>query len=308
MPRTNTKIGFFSLLWILIYPLLSVASPPTEFEKSVVEQNSSISERFDIWAEELDIFLTGKKTVFIPNETTITFANSFSWIEGGQFSYTPQFRLSLDLPNLERKWQLKFSNQDDRENRGINQNRLRTNPNTNSYGAGVGVFNKIGQVDTEFMPLLEYRGEFQMSYVLKFTKNMENDRWKFDPQLELFARPDTGTGEFTRTNLKYKFKPEVSLDLINEQQYSDGDNIFTTNHGFRFNHMYRKNIYGHQALIFEFINREAYHMARYVVSTSIEHQFLRRVLHYSVTPYLAFAKDMDFKGAPGVNFDLLLIF
>ena len=78
--------------------------------------------------------------------------------------------------------------------------------------------------------------------------------------------------------------------MINEEQYTDGDNTFSTNQGLNWKHAYNKFMGQKTALIFESNNRSTYHLERYILSSTFTHRLYLEILHYSITPYVTYAQ------------------
>ncbi len=260
-------------------------------------------------AASIDVYVANKRLVDVENRSSITIHNAYRIAERGERRYSPHLGVKLHLPNLQEKLQLRFTSYDeDVEERGINENRYQQAPATRNYGTSLAIFEQLGSVKTEFRPRVEFNKELLTSYLFKFSSDAEHGALTVKPELQLFARSDTGTGEFVAVDLEYKLSPQDKLELINEQQYTDGDNTTRTNQGVRWEHTYDEIFSQEQALIFESNNRPTYHHERAVLSTTFRHRFRRNILHYSVTPYAAFAKSQNFHPATGLDLRLEIIF
>lgn len=278
-------------------------------EAWLLEKNRVVKEAIDDAAETIDVYVANKRLVDVENRSSITIHNAFRFAEHGERKYSPHLGVKLHLPNLQEKLQLRFTSYDeDVKDRGINENRYQQAPTQRNYGTSLAIFEQLGSVKTEFRPRVEYNKELLTSYLFKFSSDAEHGALTVKPQLQLFARSDTGTGEFVALGLDYKLTSQDDVALINEQQYTDGDNTTRTNQGFRWLHVYDEIFSQEQAVIFESNNRPTYHLDRTVVSTTFRHRFRRNILHYSVTPYAAFAKFRKFRPATGLDLRLEIIF
>ncbi len=213
------------------------------------------------------------------------------------------------MPNLQEKLQLRFTTyNEDQEERGINESRYKSIPNEKNYGTSLALFQELGNIAVEFRPRLEFTDRFETSYLFKFTSEAEIGSFTIDPEVQLFARSDSGTGQFVSLNFDYSIDQENLVSLINEEQYTDGDNTLTTNHGFRWGHIYTKDTSQQTRLIFESNNRETYHLERYVLSSTLGHKLYNNILHYSVTPVFTFEKTKSFHPEAGLDFRFEIIF
>jgi hypothetical protein len=298
----------------LILILLSISpafgqSDDEPIDESLIDKNRAISRVIDDWANSLDVYLADQAYAEEPNRTTISLRNSFNWSEGGAFSYRPHIRVKLHLPNLQKKLQLRFTSYDeDLEERGINRNRFRQTPLEENYGTSIALFQKLGTVTTEFRPRVEITDQLETSYIVRFTSDAKVSFFKVEPEVQLFARSDSGTGQFAGLNFGFELSTANYLRLINEEQYTDGDNTYSTNNGFRFSHLYNDKMEQEYSMIFECNNREVYHLERYIFDTSFNHKLYRNVLHYSINPYVAFEKEHHFFRRFGTKVTIDFIF
>ncbi len=306
-------LNLIFLIWIL--PSLLFAEPAKEQEEKslrdiIVDRNKQISNHIDAAAKRVDNALGGGELDKKPNLTHIIVRQRLDWaIVDSLLAYNPYLDLRLRLPKFEKKWQLKFTTYDeDQVDRGINRNRLQTTPVRQTYGGDVGFFHKLGNINTEFQPRVEFREGLQTSYILKFSSPYSAPPLGFSPELQLFAKSDQGVGEFVAFNIDIHLYRSLTMSLINEEQYVDQDNIFSTNSGLRFSHSYNELMNQMYAIIFESSSRATYHLDRYTVEAGFTHRLLKNVIHYSLIPYLAFNRDLAFRGSPGVILEVNLIF
>src|SRR5690606_33154766 len=108
------------------------------------------------------------------------------------------------------------------------RNRLRTSPLSQNYGARVRFLRQLGDIEFEFRPRLQID---RVSHTLSFSSSSQYKNMTFDPVFELFGKSDTGTGQFLGLNLSFLVDDSNSFVIVNDQQYVDGDNRFSTNHG-----------------------------------------------------------------------------
>lgn len=281
----------------------------SSFTAYLIERNKVISKEIDKLAEKIDLYAANAKYADKDNKTTLKLISNFSIREGGQSVYSPQVGVKLNLPNLQEKLQLRFTTyNEDQEERGINESRYKSIPNERNYGTSLALFQELGDIAVEFRPRLEFTDKLQTSYLFKFTSEAEIGGFTIDPEVQLFARSDTGTGQFVSLNFDYSIDQENLVSLINEEQYTDGDNTLTTNHGFRWDHIYSKDTSQQTRLIFESNNRATYHLERYVLSSTLGHKLYNNILHYAVTPVLTFEKTKSFHPETGLDFRFEIIF
>jgi hypothetical protein len=279
------------------------------FEAWLIEKNRKISETIDEAAEAIDVYVANAKLVDDPNRSQITLHNAFQLSEGGERVYSPHVGARLHLPNLQEKVQLRISSYDeDAEERGINENRYRRSSAERTYGTSLSLIRELGNVRTEFRPRVEYTDEVLTSYLFKFTSEAERGAFSIDPELQLFARSNDGTGQFVALNFGFQLSTKDELEVINEEQYTDGDNTMSTNHGLRWQHDYDRTYSFVNSVIVESNNRDTYHLDQTIVSSSFRHKLRRNILHYSVTPFATFAKAEHFHPRAALDLKVEIIF
>lgn len=304
----NIRNGFLVAFGVIFFSCPLFADSITQ---DLIKEDVAISTKIRGWARDLDLYLANGEYAKDPNKTSVVLYNAVSFVEGGERTYTPRLGIKLHLPNLQKKWRVLVTNYDqDRESRGINRNRYRSPEREESYETSIGVLQQLGKMAVEFRPLVEYRDELYTSYLLIFSSKAESGAVTFSPELQLFARSDTGTGQFVGLNVTFQLDLDNTLTVINEEQYSAADNMFATNQGFKWNHTYNAKMLHQNTIIFESHKKTGvpYHLERYVLSSTFEHKIYPNVLHYEVTPLAIFARDVGFKAAYGLDLVLKIIF
>jgi hypothetical protein len=114
---------------------------------------------------------------------------------------------------------------------------------------------------------------------------------------------------FVSFNTSYQVGKNSLIKWINEGEYTNLENLFKTNNGLSHSKpLTWKHTNLVNSLVFESINRPSFHLERIVLSSGFYHKAMYRVFHYAITPYVAFAKENNFKGKFGMRFDLNFIF
>lgn len=283
----------------------------TSLKEDAFALHDRVATAIDDLAERIDLYAANRDAPIKPNNSRITIHNGATITQGGKKAYAPRAGVRLHLPNLQRKLQLSFTNYDETaEDRGINESRYR--PETaqeRSYGTSLALFQTLGKVRTEFTPRADFRrGGIETSYLFRFTSSLERGSFSIDPELQLFARSDVGTGQFFALNPTFQLAPADQLVVLNEEQYTDGDNTLSTNHGLRWRHSYNARLMQETSAIAESNNRSTYHLSQVVCRSSLRYQFWENVLHLAATPYVSFAKGVGFEPASALDLAVDLIF
>lgn len=292
-----------------IKPKKAPPEPERSFETKVLDAGGYLEKKVNQVAEKIDLTLAGKKYTKKANSSSANVNQYVTWSEGGKVRTSTDFGLNLRLPNLEKRWQLRFSSYDEEaENRDLQQKRVRTRPRERDYGAALFFFQKLGKVKTTFQPRLELRDPLEMSYVLRFESSAERGPWRFAPRLDLFADPQKGTGEFVSLEFTVDLSEHTDLSIQNTEEYRERENFFSTQHGISVDYSLTDTQAVGTGLTFGSHNRDRFHLDSLVYSMSYAQVIYKDRLRYGVTPFLGFAKSHGFKGETGVTLNLELTF
>lgn len=278
-------------------------TPKKTIETRILKATDSVAESVDKTAEKVDLLLAGKKYTKKKNTSSVTF-RQFATYQDGQGLKTPtDFGLNIRLPNVEKRWQLRFSSYDEEQDRrNLQQQRVRTTAPPKDYGAGLLFFEKLGNIKTSFQPRLQLKDPLEMIYTLRFENEAE---WKpvmrLNSRVELFADPKKGTGEFASIEMRFELAPRLDLGFQNTEEYHERDNFFITQHGLSLDYSLSKTRALGTGFNVSNNNKTKYHLDSYTYSVVIAEQIYADRLLLSLTPFVAFAKGAGFQGKSGVT-------
>ena len=220
------------------------------------------------------------------------------------------FGFNLALPNVEKRWQLRFSSYDEaQDERNLQQRTVRTIAPPNDPGAAMVFFKKLGSIRTSFQPRLQLQSPLQVAYVLRFERPIEGKTYRILPKLELYADSAKGTGEFTglRLTAKPHEKSKWEFELENDEEYRQNANDFVVTNGFIVDYALadRKSL---AASLVAGSENHNYHLNSIRAAISYGEDIYRQLLKYSVSPYISFDKSYAFHGHPGLSCTLAVIF
>ncbi len=287
----------------------AAGSAEESFENRMIKKNKIISGELDKTATILDHFFTGGVNTDDKNETDLTITNRLDWVDGSDITYKPNVSISLHLPNLEKKWKLRFTSYDeDSQERGINKNRLKNTAPEEKYGVSLILLQKLGKLDVTFRPKVEFKDTVTTSFLLRFERKKQVGRLLFKPRLEFFGRSDTGAGQFAAINWDIPLGKIFTLSFLNEEQYENTNHLLSVTHGLALSHPYNDSMSQSYSLNFEYGRRPAYHLERYTFASSFSHRWYQNIIHYSFTPYLIWSEDRSFSGKLGISMSFDFIF
>ncbi|MFK8137964.1 MAG: hypothetical protein AB8E15_06370 [Bdellovibrionales bacterium] len=297
----------------LILPILVEGKTSKNNNPSFVKKNKNFSEKVDSFVTGLDLFLTGRTEHSLEssreNRTTLILGNQFFNREGGETDYVPKFSAELDFPNLQESLKLSFSSFDeDQAGANIDANRVSSDNTEESFGTSVEYNKKLGKLKFIFRPRLEISPILGLSHLIRLENDIQVGSWVFKPRVSFYAKPDTGTGQYTQLNFEKKISALKLLSIINEWEYSNFDNSFTVNNGIIFNHIYNSQVNTMTSLVLESNQRPNYHLEKMTLAYGAFHKIFNRVFHYGATPFWEFSKERRFKGTAGIRIDAVFIF
>src|SRR5262245_58215484 len=116
------RLAFIFLLVSAVTPDCATAVPPRKLEYPVeqpswiVRSGDRVEQFVEDLSEGLDVILAGRKYKDAKkNESQIKIRSSLIYREGGKLDKRTRFSANLRLPNLERRWQLRFTSYDEEE-------------------------------------------------------------------------------------------------------------------------------------------------------------------------------------------------
>ncbi|MBL7545211.1 MAG: hypothetical protein JNL11_15440 [Bdellovibrionaceae bacterium] len=278
-------------------------------EAQFIEGNIVISEFFDEMADGLDTFLMGKRITLRKNETSLRAQNNTLSLDGEGTHNSTSIGLNLRLPNVEEYWMLKFSSYDDsQERRGVQNGYLRNTPREQNYGATVGVFRKLGNINTSFQPRIDLGDPLKISHSLTFESIADLKTYSINPKLELYANPNEGAGIYFSLNINFRLTKIYDFTLINNGDYKDKKHLLSTANGFSVGQIIDRRTSMAYSLIFNGLNQPHQFLDSYDLSIAWSQLIYRKIFDYQVIPYLNFAKEKEFRGRPGVIVNLNLNF
>src|SRR3989338_744853 len=278
-----------------------------KFEEKFISSNIAISEYIDGIAENIDNFIVYKKYQR-KNETSIRVENISSSSEGQTVENVTHLNINLKLPNVEDYFQLKFTTYDQNEERGSRKRYAQPLVREQNFGAALGLFRNLGAVKTSFQPRIDLQDPLKVSHSLSFSSTSDMTTYEVNPKIEFFANPDKGTGVFLGMNLSFFLNDTYTLNLINEGEYEEKRNLFSTTIGTSLVQSITKNSFFAYS-VFTFSNsRPAYHLHGYSFSVSWNHLLYKKILDYQVVPHLDFSQDSSFKGIAGIALGVSLNF
>lgn len=278
------------------------------FKDRAIRTEQEISVAIDDMAERLDRFLSGKNVSKKKNETELRLIGFSELYEGGNLRQDLALDFSLRLPSVEENWQVMLSSTESNDFNSLDSKRHGVAPATRKYGAGVGLVKSLGNFKTLFRPGIFLTDPLSTFYLLQFSARSRLGTWIMRPEFRFFAESEKGTGQSIGLYFDYKWTSSLVFRFINEEQYLDLENLFSTNFGPQLLYSYSERTAMSTAFTFYSINRPIYHLDHYLLSFSIRQDLFKKILYVQLSPSLKFEKLNEFKGKAGFAVTMELVF
>lgn len=324
--RQASAIRIFLFLGFILFSDFSYSqniyrlndSPPDEteaeeevktFGDDLLDAHEAISDWFKDVADGLDLWIVGKRVTKRENETRVQVINNSFSSEGVPVTNETLIAAMPRFPNLEEFFKLTFTTYDERaDRRGVNQNYLRNQPRDRNYGTTLNLFQRFDKVRVNFQPRIELQDPLRVSHSLSFESVAKWKNYDFNPKLELFANPTSGTGLFGALNFHFDLTKRYSLTQINQGTYEEKPRFFSTIHGLSLGEAINDMQSLSYGVIFLSNNRPQFHLEMYSFSVTFSQVLYKEILDLRLIPHLDFPLSNNFKGIAGVTMSLILTF
>ena len=311
--KLNKMVKIVRLAAFFITVLLAQTATAQERSGGIIgntiEINKSISKKIDAAADAIDKSISNKNYTQKENPTSATLTQTVVWQENGRWTPTTRLGINLRLPNLEKRWQVRFSSYDqDKENRDLTQNKVNTRETKEEYSAGVAFLQELGALKFMFQPQLQLSDPLELKYLVRIKSEGQFFWFKMTPQLELYTDPNKGAGEFFKLNFGADLSKRWDMLIENAEEYSDRDNLFTTQHGLSFQYGINRKSSVALSGITRSSSRPKFHLDEITAAIPYSRQLLKKILKFSTSPFLSFNKSQSFGGRPGISFSLSMTF
>jgi hypothetical protein len=279
------------------------------WEEIFIHDDISITKWIDSAADGIDMFLMGERLTSEKNTTHVRIQNATYINDGQPVQNSVPINLNLRLPNFEEYWLLKFTTYDEnQEQRGIQNGYLRQTPVAQNYGAGIGLFHKLGNVRVAFQPRINLSNPLSISHSLSFESIANYVTYQINPRVELFADPTRGPGVFSSLNFNFVLSKTHSLTFINYSEYDGSTQIFNVTNGFSFGQIVNKRASLGYSLLFNSQSQPNYELSGYSFSIAISQLIYRKILDFQVIPHWDFIAANSYQGTVGLTVDVNLNF
>lgn len=263
-------------------------------------------------ATRIDEFFFNTKDVKIQNQTNLRFYQVFSKTEYNEYKSDFNFRLNLDLPNIEKKLKISIEKKGgaveqtpsgssdnlptekgrERELRGGLSYFLE---NVFDFNMKVSAGVRLGIPPTPFVDF-------------KINRDFYIGQWRTRFYSSTFWSHRGGFGQSISLDEDYKFSENFLFRFVNEFTWLDSTDLINVSHGPTLYH----SISQRRALAYSgrvnYSNRPSYRLDNYDLAISYRQAIIANVFYYEIVPRLTFPRDRNFSKIYSGLFQLELIF
>lgn len=275
-----------------------------------IEKNKEISGWFDKKVEEVDLFLVGKSSSNVKNESNIKLISSTESREGENLKSNIAISINPKLPNLEKFLKIRLSTYVERDEYLRAKRTLKDDDldGPTDMSASDDFWHDVQTFSTSFEPRIELRDPLKVSYSLNFRSHAEYFKFSMDPGLELFADDTKGVGQHVSLNYAYKLTDIFDLRFLNEGEYQHRIHLFNVENGMTLNQILDEVSDLGYGFVISSVNQPNYQMSSYRIFTSWQRTIYRKVLNIQFVPTLEFLNTRNYIGSPGAVFNLIVSF
>ncbi|MGE4130889.1 MAG: hypothetical protein AB7F86_04590 [Bdellovibrionales bacterium] len=314
--KLSPALTFITLILLVSQPDIGSSTeapqetpPKAEEKRNLLRRGGDkVEEVVDIIAQTLDVALARHKYQKVDNQKSqAKITQVVSYKEGGVIDTSTDFALNLRLPNLEKKWQLRFTSYDEDEEHRTRSTVYQTTGPRREYGAGIGFFRKLGKVKFSFKPKLVLKDPLEMNYTLQMENFTKAGEVEVRSRCDLYAQAAKGTGEFVEIDARLP-RGKWTFGTNHKEEYAQRDTRFTTNHSLSVDRGLTQYLGVFQSVSFGLDSRPTYHLDSITLSNGVGQEIEKNRLDYSFGPSLTFAKSRNFKGLASLNLNIHLLF
>ena len=276
-----------------------------------IEKNKEISSWFDRKVEEVDLFLVGKSSSNVKNESNIKLISTTESREGDNLHSNIAISINPKLPNLEKFLKIRLSTYVERDEYLRSKRHLKEedkNERAKQRSVSYDFWHDVQTFSTSFEPRIELRDPLQVSYSLNFSSHGEYLKFSLDPGLEIFVDETKGLGQHISMNYSYKLTDIFDLRFLNEGEYQYRLHLFNVENGMTLNQVLDDFSDLGYGFVVSSVNKPNYQMSSYRVFVAWQRTIYRKVLDVQFVPQLEFLNTKNYTGAPVAVFNIIVSF
>lgn len=263
-------------------------------------------------ATKIDEFFFNTKDVKNQNQTNLRFYQIFSKSEYDEFKSDFNFRLNLDLPNIEKKLKISI----EKKGGSVEQ--------TASGSSGVLLTEKDRERELRggLSYFLENIFNFDMKVSagvrlgipptpfvdLKISRDFYIGQWRTRFYSSSFWSHRGGFGQSVSLDEDYKISENFLFRFVNEFTWLDSTDRINVSHGPTLYHsISQRRALAYSARI-NYSNRPSYRLDNYDLAISYRQAIIASIFYYEIVPRLTFPRERNFSKIYSGLFQLELIF
>ncbi len=280
-----------------------------------VDINTIISNKIKKYADNIDSAITPDSlNSDLPNENRSKVNLKVGSNITTTKTITPfiNFGLLLHLPKFENYWKLKFSNSDEKKERGDSSIKRLSSQNTTeskqNLFLGLLFLKNWSSIDIEYQPQISTVNTLGIDHSFEFKTKFATGRLSVKPGFEIFSDHNDGGGYSAYLNNEYELTKTLKLMQQNDGRYVSLSRALKVNHSLVLSAKLENNWSASVTTSQSYDNFQTYGLESKGSSLTIEKSTLNDKLILELTPYLTYPRSDDFVQKSGVVVSMRFVF
>lgn len=286
-------------------------SATSDVGTSLLDYHAQVGSNLRALAARVDRFFVNPKNVETYNHTSLRFYQIFSKIEGEDFSSDFNFRLNVDLPNLEKRFKFSLERRTSKESNAISESKdelVTENDRENETRGGFSFLQNLAAFDLKLSTGVRIDIPPTPFSELKISRDEEVFGLLLNIYSNTFWSHRGGFGQSLALDLSRDITEFSLLRFVNESTWLDSTDRILVSHGPSYYYsLSKRRVMSFNARL-NYVNRPHYRLENYDLSISYRQVLVDDIFFYELIPGLTFPRDINFKRQPSIALKLELVF
>lgn len=275
--------------------------------ENYIDINTKISESIVEYADQLDTAVTphllqNKFITVNRSKVFVKLGSDITALDSTRSFY--DFGLQLHLPKLENYWKVKFTNSDDKKDRGYSSiKRLGSKATPESQQKlflGLLFLKNWSSVDVQYEPRISTVESLGIDHSFEFRTKFTAGVVNIKPAFEVFSDHNEGGGYSAYLNNEYEVSKTFKISQLNDGRYVSLSRALRVNHSVVFSAMFEDDWSASLSLHQAYDNFQSYGLESRGQSLTLRNKVLKEKLIVEFTPYLSYSRSLDFQQIAGL--------
>lgn len=283
----------------------------SEITDQLIQYRTQVGSNLRFLASQIDSFFINPKNVEEHNRTSLRFYQVFSKVESDDFHQDFNFRLNVDLPNLEKRFKFSLERRTSKESNAISESKeelVTESDRVNETRGGFSFLQSIAAFDLKLSTGVRIDIPPTPFAELKLSRDEELLNLLVNIYTNTFWSHRSGVGQSAAIDLSKSLTSELLLRFVNEATWLDTTDRILSSHGpslyYRFSNRRMASLNARA----NYNNRPHYRLENYDLSFSYRQVLVDDIFFCEIIPGLTFPRETNFKRQPSIALKLELVF